>query len=90
MTAETDIAEARKAFAVTGRLCGDAGHAQFERLGGLTNRVFKVSCGNGNFCLRLPGAGTEVLSIAPSSERTPKRRPKPASRPKSSTSATTA
>ena len=60
MTAETDIAEARKAFAVTGRLCGDAGHAQFERLGGLTNRVFKVSCGNGNFCLRLPGAGTEV------------------------------
>jgi len=30
------------------------------------------------------------ISVAPSSERTPKRRPKPASRPKSSTSATTA
>jgi len=61
MTAENDIADARKALAVVGSVCGeDAGHAQFKRLGGLTNRVFKVSCRSRNFCLRLPGAGTEV------------------------------
>ena len=33
--------------------------ARFERLGGLTNRVFKVSA-EGAFCLRLPGEGTEA------------------------------
>lgn len=60
MTNESDIADARAALSRSGRLCADAGHASFERLGGLTNRVFKVSCRSGTFCLRLPGAGTEA------------------------------
>ncbi len=60
MTAEIDIADARRALAAIGRLSADAGDARIERLGGLTNRVFKVSTPSGTFCLRLPGAGTEA------------------------------
>ena len=60
MTAETDIADARRALTSVGRLSADAPHAEFERLGGLTNRVFKVTTRSGNYCLRLPGAGTEA------------------------------
>jgi thiamine kinase-like enzyme len=60
MTTETDIADARRALSKAGRLCADADHARFERLGGLTNRVFKVESRSGAFCLRLPGAGTEA------------------------------
>ncbi len=37
----------------------DAGSAKIERLGGLTNLVFRVSDGAQVWCLRLPGAGTE-------------------------------
>jgi thiamine kinase-like enzyme len=32
---------------------------RIERLGGLTNLVYRVSHGTNNWCLRLPGAGTE-------------------------------
>jgi thiamine kinase-like enzyme len=60
MTAETDIADARRALACVARLGADAPHAEFERLGGLTNRVFKATTRSGAFCLRLPGAGTEA------------------------------
>lgn len=37
----------------------DAANAKIERLGGLTNLVFRVSEGGRVVCLRLPGAGTE-------------------------------
>ncbi len=60
MTAETDIADARRALDAIPRFSDEARSAIFVRLGGLTNRVFKVSTGSGNYCLRLPGAGTEA------------------------------
>ncbi|MGQ0457784.1 MAG: phosphotransferase [Hyphomicrobium sp.] len=60
MTAEADIADARRALANAGSLGIQAETARFERLGGLTNRVFKVETRAGVFCLRLPGAGTEA------------------------------
>ncbi len=60
MTAEFDIADARRALAAIGRFSRDAADAKIERLGGLTNRVFRVSTPTGTFCLRLPGAGTEA------------------------------
>jgi thiamine kinase-like enzyme len=31
-----------------------------ERLGGLTNRVYRVTTAGGSYCLRLPGKGTEA------------------------------
>lgn len=68
MTEDSDICDARSALTGAGRLSADAEHARFERLGGLTNRVFKVSCRSGTFCLRLPGAGTEAY-INRSTER---------------------
>ncbi len=37
----------------------DPATAKIERLGGLTNLVFRVSQGDSVLCLRLPGAGTE-------------------------------
>ncbi|MGB6118322.1 MAG: phosphotransferase family protein [Mesorhizobium sp.] len=48
-----DIADARAALALIPELAGYSGTV--ERLGGLTNRVFRV----GDACLRLPGKGTE-------------------------------
>jgi thiamine kinase-like enzyme len=60
MSAEQDVADAREALAAIPKFKEEAGSAIFERLGGLTNRVFKVSTGSGNYCLRLPGAGTEA------------------------------
>jgi thiamine kinase-like enzyme len=60
MSAEQDVADAREALAAIPKFKDEAGSAIFERLGGLTNRVFKVSTGSGNYCLRLPGAGTEA------------------------------
>ena len=60
MSAEQDVADARVALAAIPKFKEEAGSAIFERLGGLTNRVFKVSTGSGNYCLRLPGAGTET------------------------------
>jgi thiamine kinase-like enzyme len=60
MTAETDIGDARRALGDIPRFADEARSTIFVRLGGLTNRVFKVSTGSGNYCLRLPGAGTEA------------------------------
>ena len=37
----------------------DAQNVTIERLGGLTNLVFKVASGDDAWCLRLPGRGTE-------------------------------
>ncbi len=37
----------------------DPGRVVIERLGGLTNLVFRVSNAGDSWCLRLPGAGTE-------------------------------
>ena len=56
----TDIDRAReelKALPISASL--DIDNAEIERLGGLTNLVFRVSDGAENWCLRLPGAGTE-------------------------------
>ena len=50
MTSDED---ARAAFAAIPALAGYSGPV--ERLGGLTNRVYRA----GAFCLRMPGAGTE-------------------------------
>ncbi|MFZ1725692.1 MAG: phosphotransferase family protein [Albidovulum sp.] len=50
MTQDSDIRSAIAAIPVLAGYAGD-----FERLGGLTNRVFRV----GDFCLRIPGVGTE-------------------------------
>jgi thiamine kinase-like enzyme len=36
-----------------------AGNLQFERLGGLTNQVYRVSHAGTNYLLRIPGKGTE-------------------------------
>jgi thiamine kinase-like enzyme len=41
-------------------LLAGAEEAQVERLGGLTNRVYRVTTPGGQYCLRLPGAGTEA------------------------------
>lgn len=60
MTAETDLVDARRALVGVDSLRADAASAGLERLGGLTNRVFKVTASGGTFCLRLPGAGTEA------------------------------
>ena len=37
----------------------DPQSAVIQKLGGLTNLVFRVSGGNNEWCLRLPGKGTE-------------------------------
>ena len=50
MTSDHDV---RAAFAAIPALTGFSG--PLERLGGLTNRVYRA----GAFCLRMPGAGTE-------------------------------
>ena len=34
--------------------------AEITRLAGMTNLVFKVEAGRGNFLFRIPGAGTEA------------------------------
>lgn len=53
-----EIDEARSALAAIPAFAPLAATARIERLGGLTNRVFKVATGEGAFVLRLPGAGT--------------------------------
>jgi thiamine kinase-like enzyme len=55
-----EIAEARAALEKIPACSGLAPAARIERLGGLTNRVFKVMTAEGAFVLRLPGAGTEA------------------------------
>jgi len=53
----SDIDDARAALRSIPQLAG-WGNAEITRLGGLTNRVFRVE-GEQTLCLRLPGAGTE-------------------------------
>ena len=60
MTSETDLADARRALATVPGFYDELPSARLERLGGLTNRVFKVASRRGAYCLRLPGAGTEA------------------------------
>jgi thiamine kinase-like enzyme len=59
-TESSDIARARR---VVGSMpvfpAGAESSAAVERLGGLTNLVFKIDCGGERFVLRIPGKGTE-------------------------------
>ncbi len=52
--------EVRAALARIPRFAGrDLAGARIERLGGLTNRVYRVTLDGESFCLRIPGKGTE-------------------------------
>ncbi len=52
--------EARAALARIPLFAGrDPDGAEIERLGGLTNRVYRVRFDDESFCLRIPGKGTE-------------------------------
>jgi thiamine kinase-like enzyme len=54
------IAEARNAIAAIPLFgAGKAGGARIARLGGLTNRVFRVDASPSAYCVRIPGKGTE-------------------------------
>jgi thiamine kinase-like enzyme len=55
-----EIEEARSALEAIPAMAAVAATARIERLGGLTNRVFKVATADGVLVLRLPGAGTEA------------------------------
>jgi thiamine kinase-like enzyme len=60
MTAPEETAEARSVIARLPAFAGqDPAAARITRLGGLTNRVFRVELGGASACLRLPGRGTE-------------------------------
>ncbi|MGE0847336.1 MAG: phosphotransferase [Flavobacteriaceae bacterium] len=55
-----DRKDAAAALAAVPALEGlDPDKAEIERLGGLTNRVFRVARGGEAWCLRIPGKGTE-------------------------------
>ena len=53
-----DIAAARELVGKLG-LFSNAATVEITRLGGLTNRVYRIGSGNGALCLRFPGKGTE-------------------------------
>lgn len=53
-----DIAEARRVAAGLDCFRGISREAPVERLGGLTNLVFRVDHAGRSFCLRIPGPGT--------------------------------
>jgi len=55
----SDIDEARAALAGLPAFADRAAKAEITRLGGLTNRVFRIGLNGDTLCLRLPGAGTE-------------------------------
>lgn len=56
----TDTDDARAVLATIPALAGlDPAGAGITRLGGLTNRVFRIDAGGARYCLRLPGKGTE-------------------------------
>ena len=60
MTLDPDIEAARTAVHDIDLFPGVAGaDVEISRLGGLTNRVFRVAHGEKEYCLRLPGKGTE-------------------------------
>jgi thiamine kinase-like enzyme len=55
-----DIALAREALHHVKQLWSlDPSETEITRLGGLTNLVFRVDCGGEQYCLRVPGKGTE-------------------------------
>jgi|FEC22Drversion2_1045045.scaffolds.fasta_scaffold00074_16 thiamine kinase-like enzyme len=57
----SDIDDARAALAAIPTIAAtDLAEARITRLGGLTNRVFRVDTDGSRFCLRLPGRGTEA------------------------------
>ncbi len=49
-----------EAIAAYRSLTGTAGMVEARRLGGLTNRVYRIDADGGRFVLRLPGEGTEA------------------------------
>jgi thiamine kinase-like enzyme len=53
-----DIVSARELIGNLG-LFKDPSTVPIERLGGLTNRVYRIGSGGDSLCLRLPGKGTE-------------------------------
>ena len=55
-----DIDEARARLASVPGFADEAATAEITRLAGMTNLVFKVNAGRGNFLFRIPGAGTEA------------------------------
>jgi thiamine kinase-like enzyme len=60
MTADVEAGEARAALAATAAFPGfDTTRLPVTRLGGLTNRMYRLDLPGGSVCLRLPGAGTE-------------------------------
>ncbi len=60
MTFDPDIEAARAAVHEIDLFPGVAGaDVEISRLGGMTNRVFRVAHGDKDYCLRLPGKGTE-------------------------------
>ena len=59
-TDDRGIGEARAAFGKLGLLSpAAAAAATITRLGGLTNRVFRIDHGSDRYALRIPGQGTE-------------------------------
>jgi thiamine kinase-like enzyme len=56
----TDMDDARAALAAIPTFAPQAASAEITRLGGLTNRVFRIDLPQQSLCLRLPGAGTEA------------------------------
>ncbi|MEQ1769632.1 MAG: phosphotransferase family protein [Devosia sp.] len=55
----SDIDDARAALATIPTFRALAARAEIKRLGGMTNRVFRIGLPGDTLCLRLPGAGTE-------------------------------
>ena len=90
MTAEADIADARHALAAAGSLAAHTETAHFARLGGLTNRVFKVETGPGIFCFACRARVPKHTSTAATSAPTRRPQPKPAFHQRFFISATTA
>ena len=60
MTGADDREEAKAELARLGLFAEvDVAHARIARLGGLTNRVYRVDLAGNSYCLRIPGKGTE-------------------------------
>ena len=56
---EDDVTTIRALIADLGLFSGDAAAIPILRIGGMTNRVYRVGEGDDALCLRLPGKGTE-------------------------------
>ena len=60
MTSESEEGEARRVLAGLAHFAKtDPAKARIERLGGLTNRVFRIDVAGKSYCLRIAGKGTE-------------------------------